>query len=141
MPESNNAPGQWLTEEIPASDGVYMRVHETWVPKGRLSAGVFQDRGRGMSTDWDRYSTAEEARARARNPTANGIVRLLVRGVREIGQVVEHAPIQPTATSPGNRAHTDVIGEKTTEARLKLLRLAHWVIPCRGSSSDDLQRP
>ena len=100
-----------------------MRVHRDYAPDGQLAPGVFRDIGRGMSTDWQKYSTAEETRARAKVPLKNGVISLVSGGVRTCGMSVEHAPIS------NNRAHTEVIGEKTTEVRFKLLRLAQWVLP------------
>ena len=75
-----------------------------------------------MSPEWEKYATPTEARQRGRVPRDNGVVSLLAGGVRSIGQIVEHSPID------ANRAHTDVIGEKSTEARLMLRRLAAWEI-------------
>ena len=80
-----------------------------------------------MSTDWDKYSTAEETQRRVKSslPEENGVVRLNVGGVRAIKPLsVEHEP------EPDNRAHTAVLGDKKKdpEVRLKLQRLAEWVI-------------
>ena len=53
------------------------------------------------------------------------VVRLNVGGVRAIKPLsVEHEP------EPDNRAHTEVFGDKKKdpEVRLKLQRLAEWVI-------------
>jgi len=75
-----------------------------------------------MSTDWSKYSTPPETRIRARKPQHNGVIRLHVGAVRAVPQVVEHAP---TAV---NRAHTDVAGEKSTEVRAMLRRIAVWEI-------------
>ena len=78
-----------------------------------------------MSTDWDKYSSPEETLQRARNPADNGVIQMVVGDVRQVpGLRVEHTP-----DFPRNRAHTDVYGEKSTEARVKLLRICTWVIP------------
>jgi hypothetical protein len=54
----------------------------------------------------------------------NIVIALAVAKVREIaGQRIEHTPIQPEADRPGDRAHCDVFGEKTTEVRLKFLKI------------------
>ena len=52
----------WPVEDIPDGDKLFMRVHRNWCPGGDLSPGVFRDHGGGMSTDWERYSTPQEAR-------------------------------------------------------------------------------
>jgi hypothetical protein len=56
-----------------------------------------------------------------------------VRDVRAIkNQVVEHTP------KPLNRAHTDVTGEKDSEARLKFLRIYNWEISPPAPQSSGL---
>lgn len=116
----------WETENIPDSDHLFMRVHTwTFARDGILSAGAFKNHGGGMSTDWEKYSTAEETRARGKKPPEEyWVVKMNVGEVREVpGQTVEHSPL------PENRAHTDVIGEKDEEVRIKLRRLSLVVIP------------
>lgn len=83
-----------------------------------------------MSTDWDKYSTPQETQQQARTPTDNGVISLPVGPVRlEAAQQVEHTPLVVTAPDPSrswlrsNRAHTDVIGKKDNEVRLKLRRM------------------
>lgn len=113
---------QWPVEQIPDDDFLFMRIHADFLKCGD-PIGAYQDRKGGMSTDWDRYSTAQEARNRAKNPKMNGIVRLHVKKVRELeDMLVEHAPL------PLNRAHSEVFGEKTPQIRLMLNRMAEWVI-------------
>ncbi len=75
-----------------------------------------------MSTDWEKYSNAAETQGRGRVPADNGVVSFGVGPVRSIPQVVEHSPAHD------NRAHSDVLGEKTPEVRLLLRRLALWKI-------------
>jgi hypothetical protein len=113
----------WPKEEIPDIDRLFMRVHRNFVSQGKLAPGVFRDHGMGMSTDWERYSTAAETLQRAAEPSKNGVIQLVAGSLRAIeGLTVEHTPIII------NRAHTDVFGEKTTEVRLRLKREAQWVI-------------
>ena len=76
-----------------------------------------------MSTDWEKYATPSDTKDRGRVPADNGVVSLPVGGARSIPQGVEHTP------NAENRAHADVLGEKTPEVRIKLRRLAVWVIP------------
>lgn len=119
-------PAAWPQEAIPDADTLLMRVHRNNFPDGQLAPGVFRDIEGSMSTDWIKYSTAEQTRQRARTPAANGVLRLPVGGVRaDASPRVEHTP----DIARGNRAHADVTGEKSTENRLKLLRLSEWVIP------------
>lgn len=82
-----------------------------------MARGFFQNRPDeltgAMSTDWSRYATPEETRARARKPSLNAVGRLHVGAVRQIPmQAVVHSPIRNHPTLPDNRAHADVTGPK-----------------------------
>lgn len=116
---------EWPEEHIPDTDQLYFRVHRQYVREdGTVGPSAFEDRGAAMSTDWAKYSTPMETRNRAsRNPGRNGVVSLHVGLVRAIPQVVRHSPIA------ANRAHSDVVGEKSTEARAMLRRIATWEVP------------
>ncbi len=62
----------------------------------------------GMSTDWEKYATAEQCRNRAKIPADNAVIRMNAGRIRQIpGQTVEHAPL------PENRAHTEVYGDNS----------------------------
>ena len=47
----------------------------------------------GMSTDWSKYSTPDESRNRAGNPSDNGIVSFVVEKIWAIDLTVEHDPL------------------------------------------------
>jgi len=117
----------WPEEEIPDPDHLFMRVEKSFVRNGEIIPGAFRNRPTerdGMSTDWERYSTPEQTRNRAKVPSNNGVIELLVEDVRKVpGQTVKHTPSHEL----NNRAHTDVFGAKDTEARVKLRRIAKWV--------------
>jgi hypothetical protein len=117
---------QWPVEEIPDEHSLLMRVHKGHIkPDGSLGPGAFKNRGDGMSTDWDRYSTPEETLHRAKNPKENGVIEMMVGKVRTVPeQKVEHTPMTE------NRAHTDVFGEKNKdpEVRTQLRRISQWVV-------------
>jgi hypothetical protein len=83
-----------------------------------------------MSADWAKYCTPETTRGRGRVPAENGVVSLVVGPTRAVAkQQVTHSPILE------NRAHSDVAGEKTTETRMRLARIAEWVIKARDPSA------
>jgi hypothetical protein len=116
---------KWQPESIPDQDRPFMRVHvKTWVRDGEVRPGAFQNRPEGapgMSTDWERYSSAEETRQRARKPLEQGVIAFRAGAARALpGQVVQHTP------QDDNRAHTDVFGEKDEEVRLKFTRIYKW---------------
>jgi hypothetical protein len=126
----------WQSEDIPDVDSLWMRVHRMWIDaNGDIRPGVFQNKPTnkdGMSTDWERYARPEDTRSRARNPRDNAVIRLVVGEIRNIpDQFVVHTPDAAT----GNRAHTDVFGDKHPEARLKLSRISKFVIPINQSAS------
>ena len=78
-----------------------------------------------MSTDWEKYSTPEEARGRAELPADNGVLSLMTGDVRRIPPLaVQHSPDAETI----NRAHTEVLGPKTPRLRIMLLRMFRWEI-------------
>ena len=123
----------WEVEPIPNSDKLYMRVHAKLCPNG-LHTGIFREHGGGMSTDWEKYSTAEECRARTGHPSENGVIELVAGEVRDVEVkgakplTVQHTPVEnPTPPLLPNRAHTDVVGigtgEQKTEVRAKLFKL------------------
>lgn len=126
----------WPVERIPDEDCLYFRVHKGFMDRdGKPIPGAFRNRPGegdetgGMSTDWCRYSTAEESRSRGRVPTDNAVIKLIAGQVREIPeQSVEHSP----DSSRNNRAHTDVWGEKTAEVRIQFLRIYSTVIPLQS---------
>lgn len=125
----------WPKEEIPDEAAVFMRVHRNFIQGEELGPNTFRDHGRGMSVDWSNYSTPLETQGRARNPNDNAVISMVVGHIRLIeGLVVEHDPIQENGTDETgkpiqpNRAHSEVLGEKTTERRLKLSRIWKWEI-------------
>lgn len=122
----------WQVEHIPDSDSVYMRVHQSLLDeKGEPIPGAFRlhPSDAGMSVDWDKYSTAEQARQRARQPHKNAVISMQAGQIRVIpGQEVFHRPIL------NNRAHSEVLGEKTTEARVRFGRIFKMVIAVGASS-------
>jgi hypothetical protein len=118
----------WAIEKIPDLASVFMRAHETYFRDGDLMPGVFTAKNGGLSVDWDKYSSKEETRNRAKNPAQNAVLSLSVGGVRQIkGLDVEHRP------EPANHAHSEIDlpddREELTEIRVFLLRLADIVIP------------
>jgi hypothetical protein len=119
----------WIPEQIPDQDCIFMRVHQGYVKDGDLIPGVFRDHGRGMSTDWEGHANPFETRARAKKPEENGVISLVVGAVRqEVRLLVEHAPDEATR----NRAHTEVVGEKTPRVRVLLHRMFRWEIALPG---------
>jgi hypothetical protein len=114
----------WLAEKIPNQDSILMRVHRNNMEKGAPTLNAFKNHGDGMSTDWSQYTTAEATLLRAKNHKENGVIEMGVGDVRGLPrQRVEHRPISE------NQAHTDVLGEKDIEVRIKFRRLSRWVIP------------
>ena len=112
-------------EEIPDPDILFMRIHRAWFPQGVLNTAAFRNMptpADGMSTDWNKYSSARETRRRSHTspPTDYAVVQLEVGEVRKLpDQSVVHSPIAE------NHAHTEVFGnKKLPEVRVKLGRLA-----------------
>src|ERR1035438_1043712 len=102
----------WRVEEIPECDSLFYRF-----PIGQLRAdrkpfpGMFRENRGSISADWEKYSTAEETRARQGRPEIFAILRLIVGGIREIdGLTVVHSPTQNVVELPDNRAHSGIFG-------------------------------
>ncbi len=112
----------YSVEEIPDIDKLYRRVHKNHVIDGELLPIAFTEISGGMSTDWEKYSTPEQARLRAKKPESNGIVSLVSGQVRKFGLQVIHSPTED------HQSHTDVIGVDI-ESRLLLLEVFKWEIP------------
>jgi hypothetical protein len=116
-------------EEIPDADSVFMRAHRDYISDGELRPRVFRAQDGSMSVDWDKYSTPEATRQRAKkNPENNAVIRMGVGGIRGIGNLdVKHSP------ELDNQAHSDVNlpdnGADLTELRVLLRRIAQIVLP------------
>lgn len=104
-----------------------MRIHFQHFMDGDILLIAFRNHNGGMSTNWSEYAdahlTKEQALLENKDPNNYGVVELSVGGVRGIpNQEVDHDPL------PKNQAHTNVIGKKNEEARLKLKEISDWVI-------------
>jgi hypothetical protein len=127
---ANGVDTEWEIEEIPNQSLIYMRVHKNEMKNGKPLPFTFRIRPghTGMSVDWDKYATPEETQLRAKNPADNAVIAMLVGDVRQIPEhEVLHQPIS------SNRAHSEVMGEKTTEARVLFSRLYKLVISLEGA--------
>lgn len=125
---ANGIEVSWEREDIPNDDSLYMRVHRNWLDQeGKPYPGFFRLRKgeTGMSSDWDKYSSAEETHQRGRSPKEdNAVISMVVGDVRNIPeQDVIHTPISD------NQAHTDITGEKTTEVRVFFGRIYQIMLP------------
>lgn len=131
----------WPPEDIDHDATLYYRVHRNdirFAPPNDISPGLFRRRGEGMSTEWSRYATAEEAQNRRGKGAECGILRLVVRQVRAIPHVsVTHTPWCRGDRAEWFRSHTDVTIDGSTEkeqdarwnnARLMLKQIARWEI-------------
>lgn len=102
----------WPVEEIPDCDSLFYRVLVAALRADRKPhPGVFSENKGSMSTDWGKYSTARETRARPGSPEKFAVLAMIVGKIREIdGLKVRHSPTQNVAELPDNQAHTDVFG-------------------------------
>ena len=118
-----------MSEPIPNDSWLYRRIHWSLInpDTGEVSRSAFALRKGelGLSVDWDRYSTPEDARQRAKVPEDNAIGALLAGGVRQLpGHDVHHNP------KPDNPAHSLIIGDNSPRARFHLARhLCNVVLP------------
>jgi hypothetical protein len=134
MADSENEIVQEWIEQIPDPDRIFMRVPTQWLPARQLHPGVFRETEGAISVDWERYSSAQQTRDRARNPSQNGVIALVTGHVRGIEALsVEHEPIR------SNRAHSGIHGltqpgslpaeeSKTKRRTLLLGQVTGWEI-------------
>ena len=127
----------WAKEHIPSNDVLFYRIYKSHVDDGEVMPGCFREKGngesKGMSTDWSRYSTAEQSKERAKTPSYNGIISFITGDIRGLSLTVAHDPIENHPSLPNNRAHTNISGIgneriKKTETRLKLTQKYKWEI-------------
>ncbi len=116
----NEISREWEAEDVPDPDFLFMRVHYRFLDQdGEPMPGAFRNRpdeSGGMSVDWQKYSTPQETRARARDPSANIVIEFLAGAVRKIpNQTVVHTP----DADRYNRAHTDIRGEKKRPVEIR----------------------
>jgi hypothetical protein len=133
MADTNTAV-EWPGERIPDQDRLFYRVHVGLLPDGNLHPGIFREQGSSMSADWEKYSTAQESRGRAKEPAKNGVIALIAGAIRSIDDLkVHHVPLA------ANRAHSIIKGMtiadgmaakiQKTMVRVKLFeRFNTWVI-------------
>src|ERR1035437_733882 len=119
----------WPKETIPDEAKLYRWVKNSYFVDGEVGPGAFRNstdpdgnKTDGMSVNWDEYSTCEGTRDdlahEGRNPDEYGVVAMTAQMVRTMVvpvQIVEHEP------TTGNRAHSEVKGEKTKKTQ-KMLR-------------------
>lgn len=120
-------------EDIPDGDIVFLRVHLNSAPTGKITSAALRPQGNdGLSTDWAKYSTAEETQSRARKPELNGVASVDVGGIRSIvypraNLTVEHDPIENHSDIPDNIAHSLIKGapdnETLEEDRIEIRKL------------------
>ena len=113
---------EWIVEEIPDGDQLYYRIPAAQVGKqGSPQPGHFRENKGSISTDWSKYSTPGETRARQgiERAASFGVIALLVGGVRSIeGLAVVHEPDSVHM----NRAHTGIYGMEQPGAAVDLAR-------------------
>lgn len=102
----------WPVEEIPDQDFLFYRFPVGQLrPDLKIFPGVFRENKGSISTDWDKYSTATETRARTGRPEQFAVLKMGVGAVRQIeGLTVSHSPVQNVLGQPDNRAHSDIFG-------------------------------
>jgi len=140
-------------EHIPNESILFCRVHIGMISKKNNlpNPSAFYNTprtGDNLSTDWDKYSTAEESRDRIglqyrhgttefKNKLKFNIYSFSARKIRSITpeQIPEHDPhqnIPEILGDPNNRSHSIIIGDKgeknDPEVRLKLVEIGDWAI-------------
>lgn len=126
--EQTGEEDDWPVENIPDKAKLFYRIHKQNYKDGKVVPGTFKEIGtteeeKGMSTDWEKYSTPEQSRLRAKKPEQNGIVSFVTGHLRKIVLDVIHYPLPLEK----NRAHTNVRGIDS-EKQLKMRDIYAWEI-------------
>ncbi len=123
-------------EDIPNEHKLYYRVHKNHMDNGEVLPVAFEERGRieetkSMSTDWEKYSTPERLKEKARKPELNAVISFIKQNLIDINLRVKHRPTI-------YQAHTDVNGiskpiQRDPKIRLILCDLFNWEINIEDS--------
>nr|WP_294860554.1 hypothetical protein [uncultured Fluviicola sp.] len=125
--------------EIADEHSVFMRVHKQNIDftetnvKRMIRPVAFDAKGDGgLSVDWSEYSTPKESLERAKVPENNGIISMLVFGIRQtpLPLNLSHVPEEL------NYSHSEIFGippRKPSDmgVRVKLMDLSNWEISCK----------
>jgi hypothetical protein len=103
-------------EEIPNEAILFRKIHHHHYDeqKGVIMSAAFRDER--MSVNWDKYRSAADTA----DSNSVFVVSLLSQKCRELGQTVEHTPVEPEQDSGPNRAHVEVCGNKSKAVSQKL---------------------
>jgi hypothetical protein len=135
----------WPTEGLPPDAWFFRRAHSTFHTKGRPNRGAFKGPDSELTVYWAKYATAKETRHGDPQRAAEYAVlalRLSDLPLRELGLTITHTP---NGAGTGNvkldRAHCDIAGNLTPEARDRLLEKSHLIIPIEEPVDYDPPNP
>lgn len=99
----------FAVEEIPNEGMLFRKIHRTHFDpnRGVVSSAAFKQER--MSVNWEKYKSAEESK----DVNSSAVVVLLAEDCRQLGQSVEHTPIELNQPFGPNQAHAEVCGIKT----------------------------
>lgn len=102
----------WAIEEIPDPDSLFYRVSIRWLRKDlKVAPGLFSENKGSISSDWEKYSSPTDTRARQGRPEQYAVIRMVAGRVREIKELtIKHSPVHNVPGQVDNRAHTDIFG-------------------------------
>jgi|SRR5436190_22902605 len=103
-------------EDIPDNANLFRKIHRTHYNEktGVVSSAAFKQER--MSVNWEKYKSAEDSA----DANSAAVVALVSRECRDLGQSVEHTPIEPDQDFGPNQAHAEVCGKKTGTISHKL---------------------
>lgn len=113
----------FAVEIIPGDASLFRKIHRTHYDErtGVVSSAAFKQER--MSVNWDKYKTAEDSA----DENSAAVVALPSADCRDLGQSVEHTPIEPDQPWGPNQAHAEVCGKKTGAISHKLRDKANTV--------------
>ncbi len=123
-------------KNIPDKDFLFRNVNLKLIriPRGysidEVPINAFRDeQGDGISTAWDKYSSAKKTRRLAKVPKINGVIKINTGNIRKISQLsVQH---KPTMRNYGHFFITGLPKKRPEMLKLRSLLkdISNWVIP------------
>ncbi len=123
-------------KNIPDEDFLFRNVNLKLIriPRGysidEVPINAFRDeQGDGISTAWDKYSSAKKLKRMAKMPKFNGVIKMKTGNIRKISQLsVQHKPTMR------NYGHSLIMGlpikrSEKLKIRSLLKEISNWVIP------------
>ena len=113
----------FAVEVIPGDARLFRRIHQLHYDSasGKISSAAFKDER--MSVNWEKYSDAQTAA----DSNSIGVAALIADECSQLGQALEHTPIESDQPFGPNQSHSEICGRKTGSTSRQLRDIARLV--------------